>query len=205
VTYGVGRADVHGADVRVGDDLTTRFVLESEWGTAEVALSVRGEHQVTNALAAAAVGLVAGVDVDEVASGLAAAELSPWRMELLTTTSGALVINDSYNANPVSTEAALHALARLDRPRMTAVLGPMAELGHLSVSEHERIAALAVSLDLRLVAVAASEYGETVEHVADLDGALEVLGDLDESDAVLVKGSRVAGLERFAAMVHARH
>src|SRR5439155_25132031 len=133
----------------------------------------------------------------EVARGLADAELSPWRMELVRTPSGALVLNDAYNANPASTAAALRALARLDAARRVAVLGPMAELGSFSAAAHREIGALAQELGVRVITVGAPDYG--CHDVADLAAARRVLGDVGAGDAVLVKGSRMAGLERLAA------
>jgi UDP-N-acetylmuramoyl-tripeptide--D-alanyl-D-alanine ligase len=162
-----------------------------------VALAVRGRHNVHNALAAAAVGLVAGVPLEAVTAGLGDARVSRWRMELLHCRSGARVLNDAYNANPVSMRAALDALAHLPARCRIAVLGPMAELGADSAVEHRHIGRLARELGIRLIAVGAPDYGG--EDVADLDAALDALGPLGPDTAVLVKGSRVAGLERLAA------
>jgi len=197
VTFGLGAGDVRASDVVVDDDLRAVFRLESPWGATGIALRARGEHQVANALAAAAAALAMDATLDEVARGLADAELSPWRMELLRTSSGALVLNDAYNANPASTAAALRALARLDAARHVAVLGPMAELGALGADAHREIGALARELGIRVIAVGAPEYGG--DDVAGLAEARRALGDVGEGDAVLVKGSRVAGLERLAA------
>ncbi len=189
-------ADVVADDVRLGDDLRPRFRLRSPWGDTEVLLGARGAHQVGNGLAAAAAGLACGTPLEAVISGLAASEVSHWRMELARTASGAQVINDAYNANPVSVAAALHALARLPARRRVAVLGEMAELGSETADEHRAVAVLATELGVELVAVGTPAYGVTpVEGVEAAVGALGVLGP---GDAVLVKGSRVAGLERLA-------
>ena len=196
VTFGPG-GDVRADAVELDGDLRARFRLVSRWGSTDVALAARGVHQVDNALGAAAVGLVCGLDVDAVAAGLATAELSPWRMELTTAPSGARVLNDAYNANPTSMAAALRSLAELPAPRRTAVLGPMAELGERSDAEHAAIGELAWELGIRVVAVGTDAYG--TEHVRDIAGALVALGRLGPDDAVLVKGSRVAALERLAA------
>lgn len=197
VFYGTDASDVRAVDVVVDDDLRPRFRLESAWGGADVRLAVRGRHQVGNALAAAAVALVCGVPIDDVTVGLGAGELSPWRMDLQTAPSGARVLNDAYNASPASVEAALRSLVSLDVDRFHAVLGPMAELGAGGPAEHRRIAAVAEELGVRLVAFETGDYGPAP--VADLDGVMVALGPLDGGDAVLVKGSRVAGLERVAA------
>jgi UDP-N-acetylmuramoyl-tripeptide--D-alanyl-D-alanine ligase len=183
--------------VHVDDELRARFGLRSPWGDTAIRLGVRGHHQVANALAAAAASLAAGVQLDDVVAGLARTEVSPWRMDLRTAPSGALVLNDAYNANPASTAAALASLAHLGAERRVAVLGPMAELGDHTATEHERIARLAGELGVRLIAVGATDY-PGAEHVDDIDEALDRLGAVGRGDAVLVKGSRVAGLEALA-------
>jgi len=135
-----------------------------------------------------------------VAAGLGEASLSPWRMAVGRTPTGAVVIDDAYNANPMSTEAALRALARVDVRRRIAVLGPMLELGDHSAAEHRRIVDLARALGIDVViTVSAPEYG--ADDVADPDAAALALGPLEEGDAVLVKGSRAAGLERLVVLL----
>lgn len=198
VTYGEG-GEVRAADLVLGDDLRAQFLLRSPWGDAEVALAVRGSHQVENALAAAAAALACGLDLGAVQAGLAKAALSPWRMELAVAVSGATVLNDAYNANPTSVAAALEALAALPAVRRTAVLGVMAELGEREEVEHAAIGARAGELGIRVIAVAAPAYGG--EDVASVEAALALLGELDDGDAVLIKGSRVAALERLAALL----
>jgi UDP-N-acetylmuramoyl-tripeptide--D-alanyl-D-alanine ligase len=155
---------------------------------------------VDNALAAAAAALVCGLSLDDVVAGLAASDLSPWRMELATAPGGALVLNDAYNANPTSVAAALEALAALPAQRRTAVLGVMAELGPDGVDAHAEIAALAARLGIRVVAVGAPAYGDG-EHVDSIEQAAALLEPLGPGDAVLVKGSRVAALERLADLL----
>lgn len=196
ILYGVDHGDVRATGVELGPDLRARFRLESSWGATDVHLGVRGIHHVGNALAAATVALLCDVPIDEVAGGLELSELSPWRMDLRTAPSGARVLNDAYNAGPASMEAALRAVAHLDAVRHHAVLGPMAELGAEGPAQHRRIAALADELGVHLIPVGTAEYG--VPAAADVDAALETLGEVGVDDAVLVKGSRVAGLEAVA-------
>jgi UDP-N-acetylmuramoyl-tripeptide--D-alanyl-D-alanine ligase len=195
VLFGPG-GDVTAAGVRLDAELRPTFRLRAEQGEAEVRLPVRGEHQVENALAAAAAGLACGVSLDDVAAGLGDAAPSPWRMELERSASGLTVLNDAYNANPTSTAAALRALAALPARRRIAFLGTMAELGDVSRHEHRAVAALAEGLGIEVVAVGEAAYGTEV--VADVDAAVALVADLGADDAVLVKGSRVAGLERLA-------
>ena len=196
LTFGLAAADVRAEDVSLDDDLRATFRLHTPWGSAGVRLHIRGHHQVGNALAAAAAALAGGATVGDVAAGLGDARLSPWRMQLERSPSGALILNDAYNANPLSSEAALRALANLPAERRTAVLGIMAELGDVGPAEHARIGALAAELGIRLIAVGAPDYGG--EQVASAEEALDRLGPLGPGDAVLVKGSRAAGLERLA-------
>ncbi|MEY2433950.1 MAG: UDP-N-acetylmuramoyl-tripeptide--D-alanyl-D-alanine ligase [Acidimicrobiaceae bacterium] len=197
LTFGLDTSglDVTASAIELDDELRPSFHLHSPWGGADVSLPVRGVHQVMNALAAASAAMACGGLPEEVARGLANAVLSPWRMDLQRTARGAIVLNDAYNANPTSMEAALRSLAALPAVRRIAVVGVMAELGAVGPDEHRRIADLADDLGIELIAVAAPDYG--VSLVRDIDGALEALGPLVADVAVLVKGSRVAGLERL--------
>lgn len=196
VTFGEA-GDVRALDVSVDAELQPSFRLCSEWGDVPVRLGVRGVHNVSNALAAAAVGLALGVSPEQVAAGLGAADLSPWRMDLRRGPSGALVLNDAYNAGPASMAAALRSLASLDATRRLAVVGIMAELGETAAVEHRRVASLAAELGVELHPVGTELYG--VAASGSIDEAIESLGGLGPGDAVLVKGSRVAGLEALAA------
>lgn len=183
--------------VELDEDLRPHFHLVSDWGSVDVSVAARGIHQVSNALAAAAVGLVWDVPLEAVAEGLATAALSPWRMELTRTPAGAVVINDAYNAGPTSMEAALRSLAALPAHRHVAVLGHMAELGPDGPAEHRRIGEVATALGIRVVAVAEPAYG-VGDLVDDADAAIAALSPLADGDAVLVKASRAAGLEVVA-------
>lgn len=198
VTYGTG-GEVRAVAVQLDHELRCRYRLHSPWGSIDIELQVRGAHQVDNSLAAAAAGLVCGLSLEEVAAGLAQAQLSPWRMELATAPSGAVVLNDAYNANPTSVAAALESLAALPAERRTAVLGVMAELGADADDEHAAIGDLARSLGIRVIGVGAPAYG--ADDVGTLEEAIALLEPLQRGDAVLVKGSRVAGLERLAELL----
>jgi UDP-N-acetylmuramoyl-tripeptide--D-alanyl-D-alanine ligase len=196
ITFGEG-GDVVACAVVMHDDLTSTFTAKTPWGTTTVVLGARGVHNVDNALAALAVAGVCGVLPDVAAVGLRSPRWSPWRMELHRTREGARVINDSYNANPTSMAAALRALAALPARRRLAVLGVMAELGDARDAQHRAVRELAETLGIAVLAVAAPAYGGA--GVGSVDEALERIGDLDADDAVLVKGSRVAGLDVLAA------
>ena len=196
LTFGIDAGDVRATAVVLDGELRPSFDLDTPWGRAAVRLEARGLHNVANAAAATAAAVVLGADLPAVAAGLEGAVLSPHRMDLLVAPSGARILNDAYNANPMSVEAALRSLAALPAQRRTAVLGLMAELGDRHDSEHRAMADLAGDLGIRVIAVGEPAYG--AEAVADLDAARAAVGDLDAGDAVLVKGSRVAGLEALA-------
>ena len=197
LTYGVS-GDVVAQRVDVDDELRARFRLSSPWGSTEVQLGVHGVHQVGNALAAAAAAMAQGVPVEAVAEGLAAADVSPWRMELRRTPQGALVINDSYNSNPTALAAALHSLAAVDAERRIAVLGVMAELGATSDHRHAEMGELADELGIDVITVECPAY-RTGTDVPTVEAAVDALGALGPADAVLVKASRSAALDRVAA------
>jgi UDP-N-acetylmuramoyl-tripeptide--D-alanyl-D-alanine ligase len=195
-------ADVRATGVTVDDRGRASYTLSGR----AVRLGVVGRHQVSNTLAAAAVALEAGMPPDEVAAALGElATVSARRMDVYDRPDGVTVIDDSYNANPSSTAAALRALAALGRGRRTvAVLGYMAELGAYETQGHEDVGRLAAELGVaRLIAVAANAApilsgakrvtwwtGEAVP-AADQDAAIAALhADLRPGDVVLVKGSR---------------
>ncbi len=199
LTYGVS-GDVVAQRVDVDEHLRPRFRLSSPWGTVDVQLAVHGVHQVGNALAAAAAALVQDVPLEAVAEGLGSAALSPWRMELGHAASGATVLNDAYNSNPTALAAALHSLAALDAGRRVAVLGVMAELGDGSDERHAEMGELAEDLGIDVVSVDCPAYGVGT-NVPTVEAAVDALGPLGPDDAVLVKASRSAGLERVAALL----
>jgi UDP-N-acetylmuramoyl-tripeptide--D-alanyl-D-alanine ligase len=207
---GAGDADVRATGLVLDAELRPRFTLASPWGSGEVALAVRGAHQVVNASLAATVALAHGVPFDAVVAGLATVQPAPWRMEVARTAAGVVVLDDAYNANPSSMAAALEALARIEvAGRRVAVLGEMLELGALSASEHATLGDLvgATAVDT-LVAVGpesapmaehARAAGVAVTEVPDAASALETVSEfVHRGDAVLVKGSRAVGLELVA-------
>src|SRR5665811_1673764 len=179
------------------------FSLVTDQGSAPVALGLHGEHHVGNVLAVAAVALVVGMTLQDVATALGEARpLSRGRMEVHERADGVTIINDAYNANPDSMRAALKTLAIMGKGRRTwAVLGEMRELGSGSTAEHEDLGRLAVRLNVsRVVAVgertqpihdAALHKGagsEGTTWVRDVDAAFELLRqELRPGDVVLVK------------------
>ena len=220
VTFGMDpAADVRAEEVEVDDQGRAAFDLRSPTGAHRVRLRLHGLHHVSNALAAAAVAYVLGLPGDAVARALSeATPRSRWRMEVVERADGVTVVNDAYNANPESVQAALETVAAMSGGRRSwAVLGEMRELGAAAATEHARVGTLAVRLGLsRIVAVgdgargisdAAREtpvpgttyLGEEPVFVSDVDEALTLLREqVRPGDVVLVKASRAAGLERVA-------
>ena len=199
LTYGASDADIVFKDVALGADLCASFTLITPVGEAPVQLRVAGAHMAQNAAAAAAVGVAVGVPLQQIVEGLSTRVISPLRMDVQKTASGATIINDSYNANPTSMAAALDALSAVTATRRIAVLGAMGELGVTEVADHVGITDRALAAGIEPVAVDAPMYGPGATHVPGIDAAVHHLGHLGQTDAVLVKGSRVAGMERVAA------
>jgi UDP-N-acetylmuramoyl-tripeptide--D-alanyl-D-alanine ligase len=211
VTFGrAADADVRAEGVTLDRDGTASFVLRHDDERAHVRLRVAGEHMVANALAATAVGLELDVPLADAAAALADARITRWRMQTSGTEAGVRVLNDAYNANPESVAAALKTGRRMaGNGHLIAVLGQMAELGPITTAEHERVGELAARLpvdrllaigpDAKAIVVAAVREGvEPDAAVAydDVDAALaDVVAHASPGDVVLVKGSRVAGLE----------
>ncbi|GIF11923.1 UDP-N-acetylmuramoyl-tripeptide--D-alanyl-D-alanine ligase [Actinoplanes teichomyceticus] len=199
-------AQLRAVDVTLDPAGRASYVLEHGERRGTVRLRVAGRHQVANSLSAAAVALTAGLAFDDLVTALSEMSMvSDRRMDVFERPDGVTVIDDSYNANPSSTAAALRALAAMSAGRRTtAVLGYMAELGEFEVSGHAEVGRLAAELGVdRLIAVAenarpildgAAEVGAwrgTARFAADQAAAIEILqDDLRADDVVLVKGSR---------------
>ncbi|MGH8899607.1 MAG: UDP-N-acetylmuramoyl-tripeptide--D-alanyl-D-alanine ligase [Egibacteraceae bacterium] len=227
-TYGRGAdAEWRAEDVELDAFARPRFRVRGQ----DVALPLPGEHNVGNAVAALAVADACGVPLARAAQALEHAAVSRWRMELRRTTDGVVVLNDAYNANPASMEAALRTFARMRvTGRRWAVLGRMAELGLTAEAAHDRIGRLVAQLGVDgLIVVVDPQRPEATairagavrgtgarvpsgvpegtlgrppmitDLVADPGEAVALLERrLRPGDAVLVKASRAAGLERVA-------
>jgi UDP-N-acetylmuramoyl-tripeptide--D-alanyl-D-alanine ligase len=194
VTYGTGPdATVRLTELVLDELARPRFTVTTPWGAAEVALAVSGRHMAMNAAAALAVAGTLGVSIEAAAAALGTATVSGLRMEVRRTAAGAVVLDDTYNANPTSMRAALEALAGITASRRIAVLGEMAELEDPEAG-HREIADLARSLGIDLVAARTSRYG-----VPAVDDPVTALGALGDGDAVLFKASRFVGLDRDVA------
>jgi UDP-N-acetylmuramoyl-tripeptide--D-alanyl-D-alanine ligase len=197
--FGPG-GDVEATEARVADGVTEALV-STPLGAQRFHFPFTEAHNLTNALAAIAAGVALGADLAGMADRAASIGFSRFRGERLELPGGIVLVNDCYNANPVSMRAALDHLATLEAPRTVAVLGEMGELGagsagyHREVGEHARAAGIDFVIG---VGLPARDFGPD-ELVADPGEAAELLAEmLEPGDAVLIKGSRSAGLEDVA-------
>lgn len=197
--------DVWAGPVALDSLARPRFTLHAGGEQTEVALAVHGDHQVGNALCAAAVALQCGAGLDQVATALGGAgPVSRHRMQVATRADGVTVINDAYNANPDSMRAGLKALAWMARRpagdaagelageaggkrRSWAVLGEMAELGDDAITEHDAIGRFAVRLDVsRLIVVGTGRTMNAMHHGAVMEGSWGSESTMvDDADAAL--------------------
>lgn len=210
MTFGLrDDADVRAGDVRLGNDACARFTLIHGDDRTDVELAIPGVHNVSNALAAASVGILCGISLATIASALSTVGTVPGRLVVHNLPGGVRVVDDTYNANPGSVKAAIRTLCNWhDGPRVL-VLGDMAELGPDAASLHREIGLFAreAGVDRLLVtgihARAVEEgFGVGAAVYADADELARALcAELVAGVTVLVKGSRSARMERVVAAI----
>jgi UDP-N-acetylmuramoyl-tripeptide--D-alanyl-D-alanine ligase len=197
--FGPG-GDVEAIEARVAEGVTEALVAAPS-GRQAFHFPFAEAHNLTNALAAVAVGVALGAPLGEMADRAANIGFSRFRGERLELGDGIVLVNDCYNANPVSMRAALDHLGTLEGERRIAVLGEMAELGAGASGYHREVGAHArrAGIDLLVgVGEPARDY-DPDELVAAPEEAAELLAaQAERGDVVLVKGSRSAGLEAVA-------
>jgi UDP-N-acetylmuramoyl-tripeptide--D-alanyl-D-alanine ligase len=212
VRFGIGAAaDVRAEQIEPGSQGTRFTIVFGEAERVAVQMPWIGDHNVRNALAAAAAARCLGADGAQISAGLAAARPEAMRFEIGTAPPGVTVVNDAYNANPASMRAALAALAQLPcAGRRALVLGDMLELGPAAPVEHRELGRAAAQLEPALllavgafagqVAAGARAAGLPAAAIAtapDADAAAGLLaGWLRPGDQLLLKGSRGVRLER---------
>ena len=213
VSFGLSGADVSAKNVVLNDKAQASYELEFEGKVSQVNLKIVGAHQVSNSLAAAAVFLKKGLDIDLVAKTLSnSVAKSKWRMQVEVNRKNITVINDSYNANPESMKAAIRTLKQAGADKKTFIIvGEMLELGSDSKQMHEEVADLIQKLDVKKTLVVGNgakiisdylsnnAYKGRLEFCMDIDSAISKTKEMVEiNDVVLVKASRAIGLERVA-------
>ena len=190
------------ADMRIGTVVAhgstgVSFSYASKWGNGDCALSVPGAHMVSNAAAALLAAAVCGVNLGAAAVELSHAVLSPMRMAVHHI-GGHTVVDDSYNASPTSTIAALETLASLPAGHRVAVLGTMAEIDDTE-RRHREVTRRAEELGIEVVAFGTDLYG--TRRIDSYDEAVQLIRGLKEGSAVLLKGSRVVGLDHVMRLI----
>jgi UDP-N-acetylmuramoyl-tripeptide--D-alanyl-D-alanine ligase len=202
-------ADVTARDIAPKDD-GSRFILVTPQGEAAIDLAMPGRHNVRNALAAASIALGLGVALDVIAAGLNAAEPVAGRLIAHRLGNGAVLIDDSYNANPGSLVAAIDTLADASRGgEGWLVLGDMRELGADAAQMHAEMGRRAKAAGLKrlytlgpLSAEAAQAFGEGATHYDSHDALAAALRDgLRAGVRVLVKGSRGSAMDTIVKAV----
>lgn len=213
VLFGMAaEAQVRATDIVVNEGLVG-FTLHLPEIRVPVQLPLPGRHNVQNALAAAAAAWVLDVPAADIAAGLTEFKSCPGRMELVELPGDLLLLEDSYNANPLSMRAALDSLYDLGRPgRRIAVLGDMLELGQAAHDLHREVGMLVAERAdwlftlgelAREIAAGAAEHGLPVERIVSADTVEELLVQLrpilQPGDRLLIKGSRGMRMERVSA------
>ncbi len=213
VLFGDGQI-VRAADIELHGGFA-HFDLVTPAGRNSVALQVMGEHQIPNALAAAAAAFSLGVKNESIAIGLTTALLSSkWRMQI-ESINGIHIIHDYYNANPESMKAALKTLVMLSQESggaSWAILGKMHELGSKESSGHLEVAEFASQLGVdHLVSVAPAVYQESNNQSSDENmlihncsssaSVLELVNNISTGDVILLKASRSEKFEDLAELI----
>ena len=174
---------------------TVRFTAGDESAVGIVPLP--GIHMASNAASAVAVGITCGIGIAQCVEALSNTQSASQRMQWVIGRNGIRIIDDSYNANPVSVAAALRTVADTPAKQRYAVLGVMAEVLHSDVA-HQEIATLCQQLGIELLAIETDLYGTGALSLTDVARTLD---GHDSNTVVLVKGSRVAATERVVQVV----
>ena len=211
LTFGIAnRADVSAADIDTRSLGTVRFRLLTPGGEAQAQLSMSGHHNLSNALAAATVGIAFGLTAAEIANALGSARPPKMRGEIIDFAGGFTIIDDSYNSNPRSLLNMVRTMveAREGRKRLVVIAGEMLELGPDEASLHRaagrEIAETGVNVVWGVRGLAkeitegAQEAGltETRFFASSQEAAAEIVTEVKEGDLVLVKGSRGVATEK---------
>lgn len=209
-SFGLEQGDIRADNIQTST-LGMSFECHSVQGNFSVYIPTVGKHNVYNALAAITVGLEIGLNFEDICSGLRTFNASPMRLHI-EEMGDYIVINDAYNASPMSMLAAIDTLVEVAKERKVAVLGDMLELGHIKVEAHrqigEKLAQCHVDIVVTVgelashIAEAASDHGIDMVVACDShDQARETLKKiLKPGDTILIKGSRGMKMENMVKM-----
>ena len=183
-------------------DFGSEITLNARGEQVSFVLSAAGQHNVRNALAACAATLAVGINLEIIARGLSDFTPVAGRLQKKQATNGAIVIDDTYNANPDSVRAAIDVLANAPAPR-TLVLGDMGEVGSEGVAFHEEIGEYARARHIdqlftvgELARHASRAFGRPARHFETMETLNEEVASVPPGASVLVKGSRFMKMER---------
>lgn len=209
-TYGTPGHDygVEGEVVECNPYLKFRFRLKGETNWHEVQTHLIGAYNVTNALAAIAVGHHFGVNAEQAAEAIGKYMPTNNRSEMVKTAHNTLIV-DAYNANPTSMKAALDNFAAINAPHKMAILGEMRELGEVSAQEHQKVAEQALTTGCEEVWLvgeafqAFSELADSIRWFPDVEAVTVTLkdGDCPEGRLILIKGSNGTKLFKLPALL----
>jgi UDP-N-acetylmuramyl pentapeptide synthase len=214
ISFGMQEADVRGTVISQNGE-ATELMLTINDHSAAVKLSLPGGMFVSNALAAAAAAHALQLSLEDIRRGLEQFQPMPGRMEIMTAR-GIHIINDAYNANPVSMEASLKTLSQVKKDRRAlAVLGDMLELGAGAAAFHREAGSSAARLKIDELYLCGN-FAPAVAEGARAEGMPaarirvfatrelleeQLARDVQEGDWVLVKGSRAMGMEKTVALL----
>lgn len=203
ITFGLSAsADVRATEITT-TDVGSSFTLHLLGETVDVSLPLAGKHNVANACAAAAIACALEIDADEIRTGLEAVQPVAGRLQPVTSASGATLFDDSYNANPVSVQAAAEFLAA-QPGRSWLVLGDMAELGGDAALLHAHTGWVTREAGVEHLLATGTlsrhtvdAFGKGAHWYKNVDALVtDLRKSIGEGDVVLVKGSRSSGMER---------
>ncbi len=181
------------------------FVLATPKGSINVQLTLPGQHQIDNALAAAATAHILGISLERIKTGLESMLPLPGRLQQRYSKSGFKILDDTYNASPQSVHAALHVLSYTSGQRLF-VMGDMSELGQESANYHHRVGMWAKQYNIHAVFTCGNDskyisetFGKNGQHFASQIRLIAALKQyLEKKDiTILVKGSRAAKMENI--------
>ncbi|MDQ8039969.1 MAG: UDP-N-acetylmuramoyl-tripeptide--D-alanyl-D-alanine ligase [Rickettsiella sp.] len=211
IRFGLG-TDFSASDIHLDTEGRVQFTLLTPKGKIKINLVLPGQHNLFNALAAAAVAIQVGASLGNIKAGLQKMQDVPGRLMILKNKDGITIIDDSYNASPNAVKAALELLAHYPGERIF-VMGDMGELGANADYYHRQIGQLAKQLGINhvytcgeLTALTTQAFGSSAKHFRNQEDLIHALRTLLRSNTdvtVLIKGSRTAKMEKVVtALVH---
>ena len=217
ITFGINSlSDITAVDIKKNKDIGYQFILKMDGKDTVINLSCLGYHNIYNALSAAAVGKSLGIDINDIKKGIESFKPLPMRMEQFMIDRDITFINDAYNANPSSMEAAIKEFSIADFPgEKFLVVGDMLELGEASEEGHRHIGRLVASESIDCLITVGTEskfiFYEAVlsgmprgrvYHCENFDEVAFILDDeLKSGDCVMIKGSRGMKMENVVERI----